>query len=296
MSGGVDLPSWPALLARQGHEVIGITLQLYDHGEATGRKGACCAGQDVQDARRVAAGASAFPITCSTTRSASRDAVMRLRSPRLHLPGETPIPCVTCNQNDQVRATCSTPRGSSAPMCWRPATTFTAPTSTAVARRSIRAADADRDQSYFLFATTREQLQHLWFPLGDMKKSEVRELARELGLIVADKSDSQDICFVLQEPLQRRHRAPEPRSALSRGDIVHVDGRHARPRTTASSTTPSASAAASRSPQARRFSLSRLNAQRNEVVVGPRDFLRLRKSLIFKNFNWLGDSEAFCRE
>jgi tRNA-specific 2-thiouridylase len=220
MSGGVDSSVAAALLKEAGHEVIGITLQLYDHGAATGRKGSCCAGQDVHDARRVAAALGIPHYVLDYEERFRRSVVASFADS--YLAGETPIPCVTCNQQIKFRELLDTAKdlGASA-----------LATGHYVERREglegpelYRAADGDRDQSYFLFATTRNQLASLWFPLGGMPKAEVRALARRFSLPVAEKPDSQDICFVPSGRYADVIERLRPEAAEG-GDIVHVDGR-----------------------------------------------------------------------
>ncbi len=221
MSGGVDSSVVAALLHQEGYEVIGVTLQLYDHGAATHRKGACCAGQDIHDARRVAERLG-IPHYVLDYESRFRDKVMNAFA-QSYADGETPIPCVACNQHIKFADLFDTARELGADVL---------ATGHYISSRELpdggrglfRATDPDRDQSYFLYATTRAQLDMLRFPLGDLPKSRVRELAREFGLAVADKADSQDICFVpsgkYADVIERlRPGAAEP------GDIVHVDGR-----------------------------------------------------------------------
>src|SRR5689334_5784598 len=186
MSGGVDSSVVAALLKRQGYDVIGITLQLYDHGAAVHRKGACCAGQDIHDARRVAE-AVGIPHYVLDYEARFRDAVIE-RFAESYLAGETPIPCVDCNRSIKFRDLLATARDLGADVL---------ATGHYVASRALpsggralfRAADPERDQSYFLYATTPEQLELLRFPLGELPKEETRALARDLGLAVADKAD-----------------------------------------------------------------------------------------------------------
>src|SRR5262245_32955497 len=189
MSGGVDSSVAAALMKREGHDVIGITLQLYDHGAATGRKGSCCAGQDIHDARRVAE-ALAIPHYVLDYESRFAQSVMESFA-ESYLAGETPIPCVTCNQQIKFHDLLATAKDLGAEAL---------ATGHYIERREgaggpelVRPADPDRDQSYFLFTTTPDQLSFLRFPLGAMRKAEVRALASELGLPVAEKADSQDI-------------------------------------------------------------------------------------------------------
>jgi tRNA-specific 2-thiouridylase len=220
MSGGVDSSVTAALMQEAGYDVVGITLQLYDHGAAVGRKGACCAGQDIYDARRVAERLG-IPHYVLDYESRFRAAVMDDFADS-YLKGETPIPCVRCNQRVKFRDLVETARDLGA------AALATGHYASRVAGAGgpelHRAADLARDQSYFLFATTRAQLDFLRFPLGGLTKDATRALAARLALPVADKPDSQDICFVPQGRYagvvaKLRPGAAEP------GEIVHVDGR-----------------------------------------------------------------------
>lgn len=281
MSGGVDSSVVAALMQRAGHEVIGITLQLYDHGAAAGRKGTCCAGQDIHDARRVA-DALGIPHYVLDYESRFASAVIDAFA-ESYAAGETPIPCVTCNQQIKFRDLLDTAKELGADVL---------ATGHYIQRREgpngpelLRAVDVDRDQSYFLFATTPEQLRHLWFPLGGMPKSKVRALAREFGLPVAEKPDSQDICFVPTGRYTGVIERLKP-GALKPGEIVHVDGRRlGRHEGIVGYTIGQRKGLGIASPEP--LYVVRLDAERNEVVVGPRDCLRT-KSLILKNTNWLG--------
>ncbi len=282
MSGGVDSSVVAGLLARSGHDVIGITLQLYDHGHAVGRKGACCAGQDVEDARRVAQKLD-IPHYVLDYEKRFSDAVMKSFA-ESYVAGETPIPCVTCNQTIKFHDLLGTARELGADLL---------ATGHYIQRRNgahgpnlFRARDADRDQSYFLFATTREQLAHLWFPLGDMLKPDVRALAQDLGLLVADKADSQDICFVPQGRYSDVIERLKP-GALQAGDIVHIDGRRLGRHDGIVNYTIGQRRGLKIASAEPLYVLS-LNAKRNEVVVGPRAFLHTR-ALVLRNVNWLGD-------
>ncbi len=282
MSGGVDSSVVAALMKRAGHDVIGITLQLYDHGAATGRKGSCCAGQDIHDARRVA---EALDIPHYVLDYESRFANTVMASfAASYVAGETPIPCVTCNQQIKFRDLLDTAKDLGADVL---------ATGHYIQRREgthgpelSRAADAERDQSYFLFATTPAQLRHLWFPLGGMRKAQVRELAHELNLPVAEKADSQDICFVPSGRYTGVIERLKP-GALKPGDVVHVDGRKlGRHDGIINYTIGQRRGLKIASPEP--LFVVRLDATRNEVVVGPRDCLRT-KGLLLKNTNWLGD-------
>jgi tRNA-specific 2-thiouridylase len=282
MSGGVDSSVVAGLLARAGHEVVGITLQLYDHGEATRRKGACCAGQDIEDARR-AAEILGIPHYVLDYEKRFADAVMGPFADS-YISGETPVPCVTCNQEIKFRDLLETARDLGAD---------TLATGHYVQKREgpagpelYRARDGERDQSYFLFATTREQLAQLCFPLGALLKGEVRALAREFALSVAEKADSQDICFVPKGRYSAVIERLKPGS-LRPGDIVHVDGRRLGRHDGIINYTIGQRRGL-KIPSSEALYVVRLSAERNEVVVGPRDFLRTR-GLILKKLNWLGD-------
>ena len=220
MSGGVDSSVAAGLLAEAGYDVLGITLQLYDHGSAVGRAGSCCAGADIHDARRVAAHLG-IPHYVLDYESRFRASVMDDFADS-YLAGQTPIPCVRCNQTVKFADLLGTARDLGA----------TAMATGHYVRRVAgdggpelhRGAEAGRDQSYFLFATTGEQLDLLRFPLGDMTKDAVREHARRMGLIVSDKPDSQDICFVPQGRYAEVVAKMRP-GAIQPGEIVDLEGR-----------------------------------------------------------------------
>ncbi len=191
MSGGVDSSVTAALLAREGFDVVGITLQLYA-GNAPARKGSCCAGQDIYDAKRVALALN-IPHYVLDYESRFRKAVIEDFADT-YARGETPIPCVRCNERIKFADLMDTARelGAEALATGH----YVRRVETANGAQLHAASDAARDQSYFLFATTQPQLDYLRFPLGDMEKSDVRAIASELGLVTAAKPDSQDICFV----------------------------------------------------------------------------------------------------
>ncbi|MBN9278442.1 MAG: tRNA 2-thiouridine(34) synthase MnmA [Hyphomicrobium sp.] len=282
MSGGVDSSLAAALAKAAGYDVVGITLQLYDHGAATGRKGACCAGQDIHDARRVAEHLGIAHYVLDYERR-FRDAVIAPFA-ESYLAGETPIPCVSCNQNIKFSGLLDTAReiGAAALITghyvdWR----FVDGQPTL-----YRPADLSRDQSYFLFATTRDELAFLRFPLGALLKSEVRELARAFALPVAEKADSQDICFVPQGRYSDVIERLRPEAATP-GNVVHVDGRVLGRHDGIMGFTVGQRrglGVTGREP----LYVVRLDASRAEVVVGPRDCLRVR-TIMLKDVNWLGD-------
>ena len=282
MSGGVDSSVVAALLKAEGYDVVGITLQLYDHGQAVGRKGACCAGQDIQDARRVAE-ALQIPHYVLDYEARFKQAVMGAFADS-YVNGETPVPCVACNQKIKFHDLLETAQGLGAAAL---ATGHYVKSRLGETGWELhRAQDKDRDQSYFLFATTPKQLAFLRFPLGDRPKEETRKFARDFGLAVAEKSDSQDICFVptgrYTHVIERlRPGAAEP------GNIVHVDGRvlgrHDGIINYTIGQRKGIGVAA-----AEPLYVVRLDAAWREVVVGPRDALRMH-SLSLRDVNWLGD-------
>jgi tRNA-specific 2-thiouridylase len=284
MSGGVDSSVVAALLKREGYEVVGITLQLYDHGAAVHRKGACCAGQDIHDARRVAE-AIGIPHYVLDYEARFREAVID-RFAQSYLEGQTPIPCVECNRSIKFRDLLETARdlGADALATGHYVSSRRLPGG----RRGLfRAADPERDQSYFLYATTPEQLRMLRFPLGELPKEETRALARELGLSVAEKADSQDICFVPQGKYSTVIERLKP-GAVRPGPIVHIDGRVLGEHQGIVHYTVG---------QRRGLGLSvgeplyvvRLDASGARVIVGPREALSTR-TIRIADVNWLGDT------
>ena len=291
MSGGVDSSVTAALLKAEGYEVLGVTLQLYDHGVAVHRTGACCAGQDIHDARAVAERIG-IPHYVLDYENRFRETVID-RFAESYVAGETPVPCVECNQSIKFRDLLSTARelGAQVLATGHYVASRVLPGG---ARALFRAREAERDQSYFLFATTREQLDLLRFPLGDMTKAKTRELARRFGLPVADKHDSQDICFVptgrYTEVIERlRPGAAEP------GEIVDTDGRvlgtHRGIIHFTVGQRRGIGIAAGRP-----LYVVRLDAAGRRVVVGPREALRTSRVRL-REVNWLGEGSidgALC--
>ncbi len=250
MSGGVDSSVTAALLEAEGYDVVGVTLQLYDHGAATHRKGACCAGQDIYDARAVAERIG-IPHYVLDYESRFKEMVID-RFAESYVAGETPVPCVECNQSIKFRDLLVTARELGAKVLATGHYVASRPLP-AGGRGLYRAREEDRDQSYFLFATTREQLDLLRFPLGDKSKAETRELARRFDLPVADKHDSQDICFV---PSGRYSEVSgSSRARLSRA-TSSISTAACWADIPASSISPSASGAGSASPPAIRSTWS----------------------------------------
>jgi tRNA-uridine 2-sulfurtransferase len=285
MSGGVDSSVTAALLKDEGYDVVGVTLQLYDHGAASHRKGACCAGQDIYDARAVAERIG-IPHYVLDYENRFKTAVID-RFAESYVLGETPVPCVDCNMLIKFQDLLITARELGAEVL---------ATGHYVASRALpgggralyRAREEERDQSYFLFGTTREQLDVLRFPLGERTKAETRELARKFGLAVADKHDSQDICFVPSGRYTDIIERLKP-GAAEAGDIVDLDGKvlgtHAgiihftvgqRRGLGLSTGTP--------------LYVVRLDADHRRVVVGPRQALRT-SGIVLRDINWLGEGD-----
>ena len=282
MSGGVDSSVVAALAARTGAETIGVTLQLYDHGAATGRTGSCCAGQDIRDARAVADRLGiahyVFDYESRFRQSVIEDFAAEYAA------GRTPIPCVKCNMGVKFTDLFALARDLGADCL---ATGH-------YVRRVIgadgaelhRAADPARDQSYFLFATTQAQLDYLRFPLGGMPKPQVREIAASLGLTVAMKPDSQDICFVPDGDYASIVRKVRP-DAAEGGDIVHIDGRVMGTHRGLIHYTVGQRKGLEIGGQAEPLYVVRIDAARRHVVVGPRRALAVRAAQL-SDINWLG--------
>ena len=220
MSGGVDSSVTAALLKEEGYDVVGITLQLYDHGVAIQKKGSCCAGQDIHDARRVAEELG-FPHYVLDYESRFKEQVMEDFADS-YIKGETPIPCVKCNQTVKFKDLLDTARDLGA-ACMATGHYVQRQVGKDGKAHLVRGVDNGKDQSYFLFATTQEQMDFLRFPLGGMDKDETRAHAERFGLSVADKPDSQDICFVPEGGYVSVIERLRP-GAMEPGDIVDMDG------------------------------------------------------------------------
>ncbi|MEO3385059.1 tRNA 2-thiouridine(34) synthase MnmA [Mesorhizobium sp. CAU 1741] len=284
MSGGVDSSVVAGLLKQEGYDVVGVTLQLYDHGASVHRAGSCCAGQDIDDARRVSE-TLGIPHYVLDYEERFRKAVIDPFAAS-YVAGETPIPCVSCNQTVKFADLLATARELGADAL---ATGHYIRSKANGAHRALyRPVDADRDQSYFLFATTQAQIDFLRFPLGGLSKPQVREAAEAMGLTVATKQDSQDICFVPQGKYTDIIAKLRP-TAATPGDIVHIDGR-----------------VLGRHDGILRYTIGQrrgigvasgeplyvvhLDPDRARVIVGPREALETHK-IFLRDLNWLGDDD-----
>jgi tRNA-specific 2-thiouridylase len=285
MSGGVDSSVTAALLKRQGYDVVGVTLQLYP-GEIAKKKGACCAGQDIYDARRVAE-ALGIPHYVLDYESRFRKKVIEEFADS-YAAGETPIPCVRCNEKVKFADLMEMARemGAEALATGHYVRRVEGPQGAQL----HAAADLSRDQSYFLFATTRAQLDYLRFPLGGMEKTEVRAIAAELGLVNAAKPDSQDICFVPEGRYSDIVKKLRPDAARP-GEIVDRDGRVlGRHEGILHFTIGQRKGLGLSGNEEPLFVLS-LDAARARVVVGPRSALRAG-TVLLREVNWLVDTDA----
>jgi tRNA-specific 2-thiouridylase len=283
MSGGVDSTVVAALLHKAGYDVVGVTLQLYDHGAALKKKGACCAGQDIHDAR-LAAEMLGIPHYVLDYESRFRDAVIDQFADS-YLAGQTPVPCIRCNQTVKFRDLLDVARdlGAAAMATGHYVGRAVGPDGRAQMRKAI---DPSRDQSYFLFATTPAQLDYLRFPLAGLEKPQVRGVAAELGLRIAAKPDSQDICFVPSgdyRTLIDRLR-PQGREA---GEIVHMDGRVLGNHSGITDYTIGQRRGLNVAVGEPLF-VTKLDPALRRVIVGPREAL-LTASLTLDETNWLGD-------
>lgn len=291
MSGGVDSSVVAAMLHEEGYDVVGVTLQLYDHGEALKKKGACCAGQDIYDARRVSEKCG-FPHYVLDYESKFKESVIEDFADS-YLRGETPIPCVKCNQTVKFRDLLEVAHDLGAD-CMATGHYIRREVDENGHARLMRAIDPLKDQSYFLFATTQAQLDFLRFPLGGWEKEQTRAEAERLGLITADKPDSQDICFVPQGKYADVVRKLRPEGD-NPGDIVDMDGNvlgtHNGIMHYTIGQRRGIGIGGGVSEDNQPFYVIRLNPEDNQVIVGPKEALA-RDTVYIKDSNWLADYKA----
>jgi tRNA-specific 2-thiouridylase len=282
MSGGVDSSVVAALLAREGYDVVGVTLQLYDAGVAAKKKGACCAGADIHDARRVAERLGIAHYVLDYEARFKRAVMDEFAG--AYARGETPIPCVACNDKIKFADLLDTAKelGADALATGHYVRHMDGALHCAV--------DSSRDQSYFLYRTTPEQLSFLRFPLGGMEKRQVRALAAEFGLAVAGKPDSQDICFVPDGDYARAVARLKPDAARP-GEIVDPDGRMLGSHEGVIHFTVGQRKGLGLSGNAAPLFVLKLDATNARVVVGPREALRTR-AIFLRDLNWLVSSRA----
>ena len=291
MSGGVDSSVVAAMLKEEGYDVVGVTLQLYDHGAALAKKGACCAGLDIHDARRVAE-EMGFPHYVLDYENIFREAVIDEFADS-YLGGATPVPCIRCNERVKFKDLLETARDLEAD-CMA--------TGHYIQRKDGEngpelhaAADANRDQSYFLFSTTAEQLDYLRFPLGHLpSKDATRELAARYGLAVADKPDSQDICFVPNGNYASVIEKLRP-GAAEPGKIVHADGRVLGEHRGVIHYTIGQRRGLGIGGLDEPLYVVKLDVDTKQVVVGPKEMLATR-TVPVREINWLGDEPFTSRE
>ena len=282
MSGGVDSSVTAALLTEQGYEVVGVTLQLYDHGAAVNRKGACCAGQDIADAGRVAE-TMGIPHYVLNYENRFRKEVIDVFADS-YLRGETPIPCVLCNQTVKFRDLMGVARdlGADALATGH----YIRRVESGGGVELHRAADEAKDQSYFLFATTSEQLEFLRFPLGELTKEDTRKLAERFDLPVASKPDSQDICFVPQGRYSDVVLKIHP-DAADEGDIVDMDGNVLGQHDGIIHYTIGQRRGLHIDTAEEALYVNHIDPEKKQVVVGPRSALATIKVQL-NNVNWIG--------
>jgi tRNA-specific 2-thiouridylase len=289
MSGGVDSSVVAAMLAEDGYDVVGVTLQLYDHGAALAKKGACCAGRDIHDARRVAE-TMGFPHYVLDYENTFRAAVIDDFADS-YLAGATPVPCIRCNERVKFKDLLNTARDLDAD-CMATGHYI---------QRKIgdqgpelhSAADANRDQSYFLFSTTPEQLDYLRFPLGHLQsKADTRALATKYGLSVADKPDSQDICFVPNGNYAAVIEKLRP-GAAEPGEIVDVAGTVLGTHRGVIHYTIGQRRGLGIGGLSDPLYVVRLDVTTRRVIVGPKEMLATRR-VPLREINWLGDGDLLA--
>lgn len=290
MSGGVDSSVVAAQLAEEGYDVVGVTLQLYDHGAALAKKGACCAGVDIHDARRVSE-EMGFPHYVLDYENIFKDAVIDEFADS-YLAGATPVPCIRCNERVKFKDLLETAKDLDADCM---ATGHYIQRKLGDLGPELHcAADANRDQSYFLFSTTPEQLDFLRFPLGHLpSKDATRQLAARYGLPVADKPDSQDICFVPNGNYASVIEKLRP-GAAEPGEIVQADGRVLGRHDGVIHYTIGQRRGLGIGGLEEPLYVVKLDVDTQRVIVGPKDMLATR-TVPVREINWLGDEDFQSR-
>ncbi len=290
MSGGVDSSVVAALLKSQGYDTVGLTMQLYDHGAATAKSKSCCAGQDIYDARRVSDQIGIPHYVVDYESAFKADVMDRFADSYIH--GETPVPCVLCNQTVKFRDLLKAAKdlGADALATGHYVQRVVSPGGSAL----HQAADLSRDQSYFLFATTRAQLDFLRFPLGGMDKRETRELGLKFGLHVAAKPDSQDICFVPDGDYARVIRGLRPEAAR-RGEIVHTDGRVLGHHEGVIHFTVGQRKGLGVGGETEPLYVVAIEPAEARIIAGPKGAL-LRNAFVLRDVNWLGAGQGPAAE
>ena len=289
MSGGVDSSVTAALLKNDGYDVIGITLQLYDHGEAISRKGACCAGDDIYDARKVADDLDIPHYVFNYQDRFKEDVIDQFADE--YLKGETPIPCVTCNQTVKFRDLLKATKNLDADAL---ATGHYIRRLQGKNKIELhRGVNSKKDQSYFLFSTTQEQVDFLRFPLGGMSKSETRGIANKFNLKVADKPDSQDICFVPNGNYAEIIKKLRP-EGVEPGDIVDLEGNIVGHHEGIIHYTVGQRRGLNIGGGAPLYVI-KLEQRTRQVVVGPKEAL-LNNEVLLRNVNWIGDKPLSSRK
>ncbi|NIZ14615.1 tRNA 2-thiouridine(34) synthase MnmA [Phaeobacter sp. HF9A] len=291
MSGGVDSSVVAAHLAEQGYDVVGVTLQLYDHGAALAKKGACCAGIDIHDARRVAE-ERGFPHYVLDYENIFKDAVIDEFADS-YLAGATPVPCIRCNERVKFKDLLETAKDLEADCM---ATGHYIQRKMGANGPELHSAeDANRDQSYFLFSTTPEQLDFLRFPLGHLpSKDATREMAAQYGLSVADKPDSQDICFVPDGNYAAVIEKLRP-GAVEPGQIIHADGRILGEHNGVIHYPIGQRRGLGIGGLSEPLYVVKLDVDSKQVIVGPKEMLATRRVPV-REINWLGDEPFTSRE
>ncbi len=284
MSGGVDSSVAAALVKNAGYSVIGITLKLYESGSSISKKGSCCAGQDIQDARKVAADLK-IPHYVLNYEDIFKEKVIDSFS-ESYQNGETPIPCVLCNERIKFDDLFAAAKGLNAKALVTGHYIITQ--SNNEDRQMFRAKDAEKDQSYFLFKTTKEQLEFLRFPLGSFKKSEIRGFAKEIGLTVSDKPDSQDICFVPDGKYTEVLKRIDPNN-LKPGQLKSIDGNVLGTHQGIVNFTIGQRKGIGVATGVPLYVIE-INPENHDVILGSKEDLR-KRNIYIRDVNWIGGNE-----